>query len=330
MEAPALAHEKRRLAAIVSLDVVGYSRLMGRNESGTHALFKSHLVERVVPCLRRHVGRLVKLTGDGLLAEFGSAVEALSAVIELQQEMANVNRAPSDADQDKIVFRAGVHLGEVIVEDNDLYGDAVNVAVRLQGEAPAGGILISRAVRQAVSGRVKVDLHALGEMALKNITRPIRAFRVEWNEADWPTGTDAQPKPPDGGPVPFSSFPLDDKPSIAVLPFVNMSDDAEQAYFADGVTDEIITALSRFHSLFVIARNSTFAYKGKAVDVRTIARELGVRYVLAGSIRRAGSRVRISGQLAQADSGIQIWAERYDGDLADIFDLQDRVASDVV
>jgi len=323
-----LAREQRRLAAIVVIDVVGYSRLMGQNESGTHALLKTHLAERVMPSLRRHGGRLVKSTGDGVLAEFGSTVEALSALIELQQEMAKANR--QEPEPERLVFRAGVHLGEVIVEDDDLYGDAVNVAARLQGEAPPGGILISRAVREAASGRIKAEFQALGELSLKNILRPVRAFRVEWKEADWPTGSDAQPKPSSSEATPSSNPHLDGNPSIAVLAFRNLSGDPEREYFADGVVEEIITTLSRIPNLVVIARNSSYAYKGRSVDVRQVGSELGARYVLDGSIRIAESKLRISCLLIDATTGKHIWAERYDGAMEDVFDLQDRITSRIV
>ncbi|MBI2736874.1 MAG: adenylate/guanylate cyclase domain-containing protein [Rhodospirillales bacterium] len=323
-----MAHEQRRLAAIVSIDVVGYSRLMGRNESGTHALVKTHLAERVMPCFRRHGGRLVKSTGDGVLAEFGSAVGALSALIELQQEMGRANRGQPEAD--RIVFRAGVHLGEVIVEHDDIYGDAVNIAARLEGEAPPGGILASRAVREAVSGRIKAELHALGELSLKNIERPIRTFRVAWKEADWPTGTGA---PSDlsslqTGPSPRSA--LDDTPSIAVLPFRNLSGDPGRQYFADGVVEDVVTTLSRIPNLVVIPRNSSYLYKDRSVDVRQVGSELGASYVLDGSVRIAGSRLRIGCALLDAARGRQIWAERYDGAMADVFDLQDKITSSIV
>ncbi|TAJ84509.1 adenylate/guanylate cyclase domain-containing protein [Reyranella sp.] len=320
-----MAHEQRRLAVIVAIDVVGYSRLMGQNESGTHALLKTHLAERVEPSIHRHGGRVVKLTGDGALAEFDSAVNALSALIELQQAMAGANR--DQPEPSRIVFRAGIHLGEVIVEADDLYGDDVNIAVRLQGESPPGGILISRAVREAVDGRIKAELHALGELSLKNIVRPIRAFRVEWKEADWPTATQA-PLPKSVIPVP--AFALSDKPSIAVLAFRNLSGDAEREYFADGMVDDIITILSRVPNFLVIARNSSYSYKGRSVDVRQIGSELGVRYVLDGSIRSAGNRLRINCVLIDATSGNHIWAERYDGAIEDVFDLQDSITSSIV
>jgi adenylate cyclase len=330
-----VAGEQRRLAAIMAVDVVGYSRLMGRDESGTLTRLKAGRAQHFEPALARHGGRLAKLTGDGALAEFGSAADALAAAIEFQEAMAEVNR--EQPQQARLEFRVGLHLGDLIVDGDDLYGDSVNVAARLQGEAPVGGIILSASVHEAVAGRLACSFADLGPLSLRHIDRSVRAYRVDWSASDWAAaalskagspvaGAGTGASPANAGP----GLALPDKPSFAVLPFTNMSDDAGQEYFADGVTDEIITALSRFRSLFVIARGSTFAYKGKAVDVRTIARELGVRYVLAGSVRRAGDRMRINSQLVQADSGVHIWAERYDGELADIFDLQDEVASDVV
>ncbi len=318
----------RRLAAILAADVAGYSRLMGRDEHGTLTRLKAHRTERLEPILARHGGRLVKLTGDGALVEFPSAVDALDAAIAFQQAVTEANRdQPEDT---RIVFRIGLHLGDLIVEGEDLYGDGVNVAARLEAEAPPGGIVVSRAIREAVEGRLKAKLHALGELALKNIERPIRAFRVEWDAADWKTkGVDAT-KPAIPAEPTTSTFALPDKPSIAVLPFQNMSGDPEQEYFADGMVEEIIAALSRVHWLFVIARNSTFTYKGRAVDIKQVGRDLGVRYVLEGSVRKAGERIRINGQLIDAANGTHLWADRFDGALEDVFDLQDRVTASVV
>jgi adenylate cyclase len=259
-------------------------------------------------------------------------VDALGAAIEFQQAMVEANRDLSD--DTAIIFRIGLHLGDLIVDGDDLYGDGVNVAARLEAEAPPGGIVISGDMHNAVVGRLKAAFHDLGDLALKNIERPVRVLRITWEEADWPAPAhaegDASASMPTATAVPDTALALPDKPSIAVLPFTNMSGDPEQEYFADGVTENIITELSRFRSLFVIARNSSFAYKNKAVDVRTVSRELGVRYVLEGSVRKSGNRVRITGQLIQAHSGAHIWAERYDGDLVDIFELQDEVTSDVV
>jgi TolB-like protein/class 3 adenylate cyclase len=325
------AREHRRLAAIVVADVVGYSRLMGRDESGTLARLREHRTQRLEPTRARHGGRLVKLTGDGALVEFGSAVDALTAAIEFQQAMAEANREqPEDS---RIVFRMGLHLGDLIVEGDDLYGEGVNVAARLEAEAPPGGILVSRAVREAVDGRLKAKLHALGELSLKNIERPIRAFRVEWEAADWkataaPALKALQDEPTTIAPAALA-LALPDKPSIAVLPFQNMSGDPEQEYFADGMVEDIITALSRFKSLFVIARNSSFTYKGRAVDIKQVGRELGVRYVLEGSVRKAGGRVRITGQLIDSETGAHLWADRFDGVLDELFELQDRVTASV-
>jgi TolB-like protein/class 3 adenylate cyclase len=318
-----LAREQRKLAAIVAADVVGYSRLMGRDESGTLARLRKNRSERLDPVLARYGGRLVKLTGDGALVEFGSAVDALSAAIEFQQAMADANNdQPADT---ALVFRMGLHLGDLIVDGEDLYGDGVNIAARLEAEAPAGSIVISRTVHEAVTGRLKATFEDLGNLALKNIDRPVQAFGVRWEPSDWrrPATFEATATLPETAPQ--MPLPLPDKPSIAVLPFQNMSGDPEQEYFADGITEDITTALSRISSLFVIARNSSFAYKGKAIDIRQIGRELGVRYLLEGSVRRAGKRLRITGQLVEAATGAHLWADKFDSALEDVFDLQDRV-----
>jgi adenylate cyclase len=301
---------------------------MGRDEHGTLARLKAHRTERLEPTLAQHGGRLVKLTGDGALVEFPSAVDAVNAAIAFQQAVTEANRdQPEDT---RIVFRIGLHLGDLIVEGEDLYGDGVNVAARLEAEAPPGGIVVSRAIREAVEGRLKAKLHALGELALKNIERPIRAFRVEWDVADWKTmGADA-PKPAIPAEPTTSTLALPDKPSIAVLPFQNMSGDPEQEYFTDGVTEDIITELSRFHSLFVIARNSSFSYKGKSPDIRQVGRELGVRYVLEGSIRKSSNRIRVTAQLIDTLTGNHISAERYDRVLEDIFAVQEEVTRAIV
>jgi adenylate cyclase len=325
-----LAREQRKLAAIVAADVVGYSRLMGRDESGTLARLRKNRSEHLEPVLAKYGGRLVKLIGDGALIEFGSAVDALSAAIEFQQTMIAANAdQPADA---TLVFRMGVHLGDLIVDGDDLYGDGVNVAARLEGETPAGGILISRNVRDAVTGRVKATFEDVGGLSLKNIERPVRAFRVHWEALDWPT--QAAPEVPVAPSVTLQSSStnliLPDKPSIAVLPFQNISGDPDQEYFVDGLVEEIITALSRFKSIFVIARTSSFTYKAKAVDIKQVARELGVRYVLEGSIRKATNRVRITGQLIESETSTHLWADRFEGALEDVFLLQDVVAEKVV
>src|SRR5262245_18881103 len=320
-----LAREQRKLAAIVAADVVGYSRLMGRDESGTLARLRKNRSEHLDPVLKKYGGRLVKLTGDGALVEFASAVDALGAAIEFQQAMAAANRGqPAET---ALVFRMGLHVGDLIVDGDDLYGDGVNIAARLEAEAPPGGIIVSRAVREAVDGRLRAKLHALGELNLKNIERPIRAFRVEWDEADWQaTATSSASHSEPDAPI----LALPDKPSIAVLPFLNMSGDPEQEYFTDGVTEDIITELSRFHSLFVIARNSSFSYKGKSPDVRQVGRDLGVRYVLEGSIRKSSNRIRLTGQLIDTFTGTHIWAERYDRVLEDIFAVQEEITTAIV
>ncbi|MFO1160028.1 MAG: adenylate/guanylate cyclase domain-containing protein [Reyranellaceae bacterium] len=309
------------MAAIVAADVVGYSRLMGRDESGTHARLRQNRVERLDPVVARYGGRLVKLTGDGALLEFASAVDALSAAIEFQQAMVEANR--ERAADTNLVYRLGLHLGDLIVDEDDLYGDGVNVAARLESEAPAGGIVISRTVHEAVAGRLKASFEDLGSLTLKNIERPVQAFSVNWHAEDW----QRRASPIASSPPPLA---LPDKPSIAVLPFQNMSGDPEQEYFADGVVEDIITALSRFKSLFVIARNSSFAYKGHSPDIRQVGRDLGVRYVLEGSVRKAAGKVRIASQLIDSETGAHIWADRFDGALENIFDLQDRVTAEVV
>ena len=325
-----MAREQRKLAAIVAADVVGYSRLMGRDESGTLARLRENRSERLDPVLTKYGGRIVKLTGDGTLVDFASAVDALSAAIEFQQAMVEANRdQPADT---ALMFRIGLHLGDLIVDGDDLYGDGVNVAARLESEAPAGGILISRNVRDAVVGRVKATFEDLGGLSLKNIERPVRAFRVHWEASAWrplaaPEVTVAPAMTSQSSPT---LLPLPDKPSIAVLPFQNMSGDAEQEYFADGMVEDIITSLSRLSGFFVIARNSTFTYKGRAVDVKAVSRELGVRYVLEGSVRKVGNRVRVTAQLIEGTTGNHVWADRYDRELADIFAVQDEITETIV
>jgi adenylate cyclase len=324
-----LAREQRRLAAILAADVVGYSRLMGRDESGTVARLRAIRKQTVVPIVARRGGRIVKLTGDGVLAEFGSAVEALTAAIELQQAMHDAARdEPKDH---AIVLRMGLHVGDLIVEDDDLFGDGVNAAARLEAEAAPGGILISRTVHEAVAGRMNAGFEDLGNLHLKNIDRPVQAFAVTWDPAAWALPDEAAAPYRHGPAFPAAGAPLDlpDKPSIAVLPFDNMSSDPDQEHFADGVVESITAALSRIRAFFVIARNSAFAYKGRAANVRDIGRELGVAYVLEGSVQRVGKRVRITAQLIETAGGVHLWTDRYDGSLDDIFDLQDRITEAV-
>lgn len=317
-----MAREQRRLAAVLATDVVGFARLMGRDESGTLARLKAHRTERLEPALARNGGRLVKLTGDGALAEFGSAVDALRASIEFQQAVADANeKEPQDS---RIVFRVGLHLGDLIVEGDDLYGDGVNVAARLEAEAPPGGIVVSRAVREAVQDRLKANLHALGELALKNIERRIRAFRVEWRAEDWPA-SETVTSPASDAAAPSKSTPP--RLSIVVLPFANIGGDPEQEYFVDGVTESLTTDLSRMSGMLVIARNTAFTYKGKSVDVMQVGRELHTLYVLEGSVQRSGDRMRVNVQLIDTGTGNHLWAERFDKPLGDLFDMQDEIVA---
>jgi len=302
------------MAAIFAADVVGYSRMMGVDEEGTLARLMAHRRELLDPAIARHRGRIFKTTGDGMLAEFASVVDALRCAVEIQREMATRN-APAAAER-RIELRIGIHVGDVIIAGGDVFGDGVNVAARLEGLAEPGGICVSGRVQEDAAGRIELGFEDEGEQQLKNIARPVRVFRARLNE---------------GAEQPRAAAPLalPDRPSIAVLPFQNMSGDPEQAYFADGMVADITTALSRTRWLFVIARNSSFTYKGRAVDVKQVGRELGVRYVLEGSVRKAGERVRITAQLIDAATGAHLWAERFDGALADIFDLQDQVTASV-
>jgi len=306
-----LARERveRRLAAILAADVAGYSRLMGADEEGTLARLKALRRELIDPKIAEHRGRIVKTTGDGLLIEFPSIVEAISCAVAVQRVM--VDRNAGTPEEQRITFRVGVNLGDIIVEDGDIHGDGVNIAARLEAIAEPGGICLSEDAFRQVRGKVDAEFVDIGEQALKNIARPLRVYRV---------------LPARSAEVPAPALPLPEKPSIAVLPFANMSGDPEQEYFADGMVEEIITALSRIRWLFVIARNSTFTYKGQAVDVKQVGRELGVRYVLEGSVRKGGNRVRITAQLIDALAGTHLWADRFDGSLEDVFDLQDKVA----
>jgi adenylate cyclase len=325
-----VVREQRKLAAIFAADVVGYSRLMGRDESGTLARLREHRKGHLDPVLAKYGGRLVKLTGDGALVEFASAVDALSAAIELQQAIADTNNARSEAE--RIVFRIGLHLGDLIVDGDDLYGDGVNIAARLEAEAPPGGIVISGSIHEATIGRHKATFEDLGRIALKNIERPIQAFIVKWEPEDWqPSATaNAEAAATIASQTSLTPLPLPDKPSIAVLPFQNMSGDPEHEYFTDGITEDIITELSRFHSLFVIARNSSFSYKGKSPNVQQVGKELGVRYVLEGSIRKSSNRIRVNGQLIDTLTGNHIWAERYDRVVEDIFAVQEELTRVIV
>jgi adenylate cyclase len=306
----------RRLAAVLAADVAGYSRLMGGDEEGTLARLKAVRKAIVDFKIEQHRGRIVKTTGDGLLVEFASAVDAARCAVEVQSGMAEQN---AGVPQDKrIEFRIGIHVGDIIIDDNDIFGDGVNIAARLEGIAEPGGICISDDAHRQIRGKVDIGFSDMGSQTLKNIAEPMRAWRLLM-DAD--SGTPpAKPSLEVAQPL-----ALPDKPSIAVLPFQNMSVDPEQEFFADGIAEDIITALSRYSSLFVIARNSCFSFKGRAVDVKQVGRELGVRYVLEGSLRKSGNRVRVTAQLVEAETGNHAWAERYDRDLAEIFSVQDEI-----
>ena len=313
---------ERRLAAILAADVAGYSRLTGLDEEGTHVRLRERLRGLADPKISEHRGKVVKHTGDGVLAEFGSVVDAVRCAIEVQRGMAEQNATMPQVK--RIEFRIGIHVGDIIVDDNDIFGDGVNIAARLEGIAEPGGVCISDDAQRQVRGKVDFAFEDMGPQNLKNIVEPMRAWRLRMNAS----GSAAAPIEP---PVESTqALALPDKPSIAVLPFENMSGDPEQEYFADGMVEEITTALSRFKWLFVIARNSSFTFKGQAVDVKEIGRRLGVRYVLEGSVRKASGKVRITGQLIDAVTGAHIWADRFERDLTDIFALQDEVTVAVV
>jgi adenylate cyclase len=310
---------KRRLAAIVSADVVGYSRLMQADEAGTHARLRARFRELVAPSIERYGGRVFKLMGDGLLAEFPSVVAAAEWAVEVQDAVAKANA--DGPPEHRIEYRVGVNLGDIIVDGDDLYGDGVNVAARLQEVSEPGGVCLSDSSFQQVQGKVSAPFADGGEVSLKNIDGPVRVWH-------WAPGNSHTRNAP--GSAAEQELKLPDKPSIAVLPFDNMSGDPEQEFFADGMAEDIITALSRYRWFFVIARNSSFTYKGRAVDVKQVARELGVHYVLEGSVRKAGNRMRVTTQLIDAVTGNHIWAERYDRELDDIFALQDEITETIV
>jgi adenylate cyclase len=310
------ARVERRLAAILAADVAGYSRLMGTDEAGTLAALKAHRREIVDPAIAAHKGRIVKTTGDGMLVEFASAVDAVTCAVAVQEKMAE--RA-AEGSGPRIQFRFGINIGDIIIDGDDIFGDGVNVAARVENECEPGGVCLSDDVYRQVRGKTAFTIDDLGEKSLKNIDRPMRLYAVRTaGAAKLSTETAAEP------------LSLPDKPSIAVLPFKNLSGDPDQDYFADGVVEEITVALSRFKSLFVISRNSSFSYRGKPVDARLIGNQLGVRYVLQGSVRRAGARIRISGQLIEAARDIHLWANTFDGDLENLFALHDDVARSVV
>ena len=301
----------RRLAAILAADVAGYSRMMGGDEAGTVAALRQIWSETFNPAVAARHGRIVKMMGDGALVEFGSVVDAVECAVAIQRAMGERNRTA----ERPVEFRIGINLGEIVIEGDDIFGDGVNVAARLEGQAPQGGILASDVVHAQVHGKVGVTFIDAGEIKLKNIDRPVRAWRWDAEEARHGRRSISNFAPP---------LPAD-KPSIAVLPFAVMGNDPEQEFFADGLVEDILTTLSKLSGLSVIARNSSFAYKGRAVDVRQVARELGVRFVLEGSVRKAANRIRITAQLIDATTGVHIWADRFDRDLDDIFAVQDEI-----
>ena len=307
---------QRRLAAILAADVVGYSRLMGEDETGTRARFNAHLNELFEPKVASQQGRIVKTTGDGLLIEFNSVVDAVQCAIDVQQGM--TERNASVAGDQRIEFRIGVHLGDVIVEGDDIHGDGVNVAARLEGLAETGGICISGLVQQSIEGKIDVAFDDQGEQTVKNIARPVRVYRV----------TSAAANPVVDVSAPVAGF--GGRPAIAVLPFDNLSGDPEQEFFVDGLTEDLILRLSYWRWFPVIARNSTFVFKGQAVDIQEVGEKLGARYVVEGSVRKSGNRIRVAAQLIDATNGHHVWAERYDRDLEDVFAVQDEITDKIV
>jgi TolB-like protein len=308
---------QRRLAAIFVADVVGYSRLMGADEEGTRARLRLLHAEVIEPKISADGGRIVKTTGDGILVEFPSAVDAVRNALDIQGA---VRRRNTDvAEENRIEFRVGINVGDVIVEGDDIHGDGVNVASRLEGLCGPGEVYVSGTVYDQAAGKLAAAFEDLGEQTVKNIAKPVRVYRTRAQSAETAYTVDTT-----------EPLPLPDKPSIAVLPFTNMSGEPDQEYFADGIAEDIITSLSRLSGFFVIARNSTFTYKGQAIDVKAVARELGVRYVLEGSVRKAANRVRVTAQLIDGESGNHVWAERYDRELADIFAVQDEITETIV
>src|SRR5205807_4887221 len=307
---------ERRLTAILAADVVGYSRLMGANESGTLAALDTLRTDLVDPKISEHQGRIVKLTGDGMLVEFPSVVNAVACATDIQRSVRNRNASlPPDH---RIEFRMGVNVGDVIVQGEDIFGDGVNLAARLESIAPVGGITVSQAVRDHIGKRLNLVFEDMGERRLKNIESPIRVYSIS---LDRPSTRETENA---------ASPAREERPSIAVLPFINMSGDPEQEYFSDGITEDIITDLSKVSGLFVVARNTAFTYKGKSVEVQEVAKRLGVNFILEGSVRKAGSRVRVTGQLIDGKTGGHMWADRYDRDLTDIFAIQDEITHAIV
>ncbi len=340
------ARVDRRLAAILAADVAGYSRLMGANEVGTLQALKAHRSELIDPAIAAHHGRIVKTTGDGMLVEFASVIDAVGCAVAVQRAM--VSRNAHVPDDKRIVFRIGINVGDIIIDGGDIFGDGVNVAARLETLCEPGGLCISRTANDQIRDKLSLAFADLGEQAMKNIARAVGVFGLAAidiaalpeealpetsRSAPGEAGIEALGSAPTGGSSPSAAAPhmtLPSQPSIAVLPFANLSADPSQEFFADGLAEDILTGLSRFRDLFVISRNSTFRYKGKSVDVPTVARELGVHFVLEGSVRRAGDRIRVTAQLIDAATNRHVWAERYDRSLEDIFEIQDELTSSIV
>jgi adenylate cyclase len=307
---------ERRLAAILLTDMVGYSRLIGLDEEGTITRQKAHREEIIDPKISAHGGRIVKTTGDGLLVEFASIVDAVKCAVEVQKDISG--RDTNVPEDQRILYRIGINLGDIVIDGDDILGDGVNIAARLEALAKPGGVCISGTVYEHLAGKTDIVFEDAGERTVKNVSRPVQVWHWQPGTVERDLNDDSEPPP------------LPDKPSIAVLPFDNMSGDPEQEFFADGMTEDIITGLSRFRSLFVTARNSTFSYKGQSPNLREVARTLSVRYVLEGSVRRSGSRVRVTAQLIDAQTGNHIWAERYDRELEDFFFIQDEVTEAII
>jgi TolB-like protein/class 3 adenylate cyclase/Flp pilus assembly protein TadD len=314
---------ERRLAAILAADVAGYSRLMGADEEGVLARLKAARRSLVDPTVAAYRGRIVKTTGDGLLVEFASAVDAVRCAIDVQRGLAEQNAAVPEVR--RLPYRIGIHVGDIMVDENDIFGDGVNIAARLEGLAEPGGVCVSDDAQRQIRGKVDIGLEDMGLQNLKNIAEPIRAWRLRMNASG-----SAAPPPIERPVESTQALSLPDKPSIAVLPFQNMSGDTEQEYFADGIAEDVLTTLSKIQELLVIARNSSFVFKGQARDIREIGRMLGARYVLEGSVRKAGNRVRLAAQLIDSLNGGHVWADRFEGDLGDVFALQDRITQDIV
>src|SRR6516164_6263777 len=311
------ARVERRLAAILAADVAGYSRLMGVDEVGTLAALKAHRREIVDPAIAAHHGRIVKTTGDGMLVEFASAVDAVTCAVAVQEKMAD-----QTGEGPRIQFRVGINIGDIIIDGEDIFGDGVNLAARVENECEPGGVCLSGNAFEQVRGKTGFIFDDLGERSLKNIDRPIRLYAAQPGTASRPASAKQLAE--------STKLHLPDKPSIAVLPFDNMGEAAEDVYFADGIAEDIITELSRYPDLFVVARNSSFTYRGKAVRITDVARDLGVRYVLEGSVRRLGNRIRANAQLIDAASGNHLWAQRYDRNLEDLFAVQDELTRSIV